>query len=127
MQARYGSLMDSIYYTPVVLEKRTDLSQYVDSYIKNVPNLAFEVLYATEDSPMFVQMKKMEKCGKRIWVNTLWNEMCAGHDDERAIVDPKANWGWIIDHGASFLQTDRPAILIKYLETIGRRNTGFKK
>ena len=36
--------------------------------------------------------------------------------------DPDGSWGWALEQGATMIQTDRPAELIKYLEKKGRRN-----
>jgi len=36
-----------------------------------------------------------------------------------AVDDPDGSWGWIIDHGANILQTDRPQLLIGYLKSKG--------
>ena len=42
--------------------------------------------------------------------------------DERALLDPEANWGWAIREGATMLQTDYAAEMIVYLARIGRRS-----
>ena len=57
----------------------------------------------------------------RLWVNTMWDELDAGHGDKRALLDPEANWGWILEQGATMLQTDYAAELIVYLMRKGRR------
>ena len=60
---------------------------------------------------------------QRIWINTLWDSLCAGHTDERGFKgDPDGSWGWALENGATMIQTDRPVELIKYLESKGRRN-----
>ena len=70
------------------------------------------------------RLKAMQKDGgPRIWINTLWDSLCAGHTDERGFGgDPDGSWGWALDQGATMIQTDRPAELLKYLESKGRRN-----
>ena len=66
--------------------------------------------------------------GARIWINTLWDELCAGRTDDRGYEgDPDGSWGWWLKHGATMLQTDRPAELLKYLEKIGRRTSAAAK
>ena len=69
-------------------------------------------------------LKAMQKDGgPRIWINTLWDSLCAGHTDERGFKgDPDGSWGWALENGATMIQTDRPDELIKYLESKGRRN-----
>jgi glycerophosphoryl diester phosphodiesterase len=115
VHVKYGSLLDNIFYIPIALEDYPNLDSYVDSYLNQTHPIAFEVLFSSENSLMFEQMGKVKRHGTRIWINTLWDEMCAGHDDEHAMDNPDANWGWIINQGASFIQTDRPAELLEYL------------
>ena len=58
----------------------------------------------------------------RLWVNTMWDELDAGHGDKRALLDPDGNWGWVLEQGATMLQSDYAAELIVYLMQKGRRN-----
>ena len=62
------------------------------------------------------------KGAPRLWVNTMWDELDAGHGDKRALLDADGNWGWILDQGATMLQTDYAAEMIVYLMQKGRRN-----
>ena len=91
---------------------------------KHVP-CAYELCIAKE-KPVDVlsRLKEVQKDGgPRIWINTLWDSLCAGHTDERGFKgDPDGSWGWALEQGATIIQTDRPAELIKYLEKKGRRN-----
>ena len=59
----------------------------------------------------------------RVWVNTLWRELCNGHMDYRALRgEADACWGWCIDEAkATFIQTDAGKELIDYLKRRGRR------
>lgn len=50
-----------------------------------------------------------------IWINALWPELCAGHDDDKAMDNPDENWGWMIKK-ANIIQTDRPKELIDFLK-----------
>lgn len=61
------------------------------------------------------------KGAPRLWVNTMWDSLDAGHGDERALLDPDAHWGWVLDQGATMMQTDYAAELIVYLLQNGRR------
>jgi len=62
------------------------------------------------------------KGAPRLWVNTMWDELDAGHGDKRALLDADGNWGWVLDQGATMLQSDYAAELIVYLMRKGRRN-----
>ena len=59
----------------------------------------------------------------RLWINTLWDSLCAGHTDERGHGgDPEGSWGWCLKKGATMIQTDRPVDCMKYLEKLGRHS-----
>ena len=68
--------------------------------------------------------KKVIKSGKRLWINTLWGKLCGGkengYDDDAAVGNEEKIYGKILSYGASMIQTDRPAMLIKYLDSKGR-------
>ena len=63
-------------------------------------------------------IKTVHDSGAKIFINSLWPELCGGHDDDRAVElhQPDESWGWIINQGAKLIQTDRPAILLQYLK-----------
>jgi glycerophosphoryl diester phosphodiesterase len=117
IRREYGSLIDEIQYIPIVAENTPDMDAYVGDFLSNSKPAAFEVVLSTENSRVISQMQKIEQRGVRIWINSLWDDLCAGHDDELALTDPDANWGWILDRGATFIQTDRPEMLLNYLRS----------
>ena len=85
----------------------------------------YELCFAKEE-PLEV-LERLESVqgsnGPRIWINTLWNSLCAGHTDERGYGgDPDGSWGWCLNRKATIIQTDRPKELIEYLARKGRRN-----
>ncbi len=73
-----------------------------------------------EHATTFGEVMKV-KGSPRLWVNTMWDNLCAGHSDKRALLDPEANWGWVLDQGATMIQTDYAAELIVWLMRKGRR------
>ena len=88
----------------------------------------FAAWQSAERVPFLTQLEGLqEKGGPRIWINTLWNSLCAGHTDERGFKgDADGSWGWCLAHGATMIQTDRPVELIRYLESKGRRTLAAK-
>lgn len=85
----------------------------------------YELCFAKEE-PLEV-LERLEAVqgsnGPRIWINTLWNSLCAGHTDKRGYGgDPDGSWGWCLNRKATIIQTDRPKELIEYLAKKGRRN-----
>ena len=130
LRSAIGTLMDSIIYMPMVWPSNYNIHKpaetegpvsFTEEYLCSYNPVAFEVIYNTETSPVMEAIKLMKEKQVTVWVNTLWPELCAGHDDEAATDDADAHWGWVIDHGADVIQTDRPKELIIYLKTKGLR------
>ncbi|MGV8090380.1 MAG: glycerophosphodiester phosphodiesterase family protein [Mangrovibacterium sp.] len=115
LRRQYGDLLDKIIYMPIITEKTPDPFAYIEEFLATYRPLAFEVSYSRDDSPVFDVIQSVKKRNSRIWVNTLWESLCGPHDDDRAVDDPEASWGWVINHGANIIQTDRPALLLDYL------------
>ena len=56
----------------------------------------------------FTKVGEFHKCGFKFgrWYNTLWDTLCGGHDDDLALSDPDAAYGYLIDTlGATIIQT----------------------
>ena len=53
----------------------------------------------------------------------MWPSLNGGHDDDRAVElnQKDESWGWLLEKGASLIQTDRPVQLLQYLKEEGRR------
>ena len=87
--------------------------------------MAFEVCWKENGEDMEKCVAEIKKMGSKLWVNTFWPSVCGGYgnDDDAAIdaADPADVYGQYVEMGASLIQTDRPELLIKYLESIGRR------
>lgn len=112
---QYGFLLDKIIFMPILDEKTPGLLGFVDDYLTEYKATAFEVLFTDDNSQMFEVIKSIKKRNSRVWVNTLWESLCGLHDDDLAVDDPDAAWGWVVERGANIIQTDRPAMLVNYL------------
>ena len=95
-----------------------------DYLATDLPVIAYEMCWdgsLTGEAKVF---KKVVKSGKRLWINTLWGKLCGGkengYDDDAAVGNEDKIYGKILSYGTSMIQTDRPAMLIKYLESKGR-------
>jgi glycerophosphoryl diester phosphodiesterase len=126
VRARYGPLLDSILYMPMILSERADMETYIDDFIRYCRPVAFEISYRDTLSPVFACIPKLRQAGCRVWTNSLWSSNNAGHDDERAMLDPDAAWGWMVAQGTNIIQTDRPRELLAYLKRIDKRATALK-
>jgi glycerophosphoryl diester phosphodiesterase len=131
LRAKIGSLLDSITYMPMVWPTnyniysptKTNPEEYVTGYINEYTPLAFEVILGKqEDAGIRNAISILQNKKVSVWLNTLWPELCANHEDDLAIDNPDEHWGWIIKGGANIIQTDRPTKLLYYL-----RKNGFHK
>lgn len=60
-------------------------------------------------------IKQIKDAHSRVWVNSLWDSLCAGHTDDVSSSDPAKGWGWLINKGTNILLSDRPMELMNYL------------
>lgn len=67
----------------------------------------------------------IENHNRRLWVNTMRPHHSAGLVDTDALNDPEVVWGRLIDAGASIIQTDEPAALIKFLQTRNKPSSNY--
>ncbi len=95
----------------------------IQTFIKDFTPVAYELCLKDDTTPSLRIIDEIIKSGSRIWMNTLWDSLCGGHDDENALLEGKdRHWGWMLKHKATMIQTDRPQELIHYLEEKGLRN-----
>lgn len=112
-------------YMPIVDVQSEKGTALLDSYIDGgVVPLAYEVCWQSEDGTFEAVCEKIIAQGSKVWINTLWPSLCGGigNDDDAALLsgDPGSVYGRYLDNGVSMIQTDRPEMLIKWLESQGR-------
>jgi len=117
LKARYPKLIDSIIYMPVVNLDKPEAKQIIVDYLKNMKPYAFELNFTKDTSAVLRDNKFITQTGAKVWINSLWASLNAGHDDDTAVEDDnkKDSWDWIIAHGATIIQTDRPQLMLEYL------------
>lgn len=117
VRGKYGSLPDSLTFMPIVYLDRPGAKVIIDEYQKELRPVAFELIFQKDTSSILAGSAFIKQHGSRIWVNALWPSLNGGHDDNLAAEESntKDSWDWLIAHGAGILQTDRPALLLKYL------------
>jgi len=110
----YGDLIKQINFKPIV---HTNEPRYIEEYLVDFHPAVMELVYATDSSKYIQNSQLIKSKGVKIWHNALWAELCAGHIDDIAVEQnrPQESWGWIINHGATIIQTDRPQLLLNYL------------
>lgn len=122
VKAENGDILDKVIYMPIVNLNAPDAAQMIDGY-KTIKPVAIECCFSEVNPKVMRLLKKVRNNGSKIWMNSLWASLNAGHDDDRAVELGQADesWGWLIGQGASLIQTDRPQNLINYLQKNNRR------
>ena len=122
VKKEYGS-NESMLYMPIVNLWDKEAVATKQTFIKNFTPIAYELCFKDDANPNLKIIDEIAKSGSRIWMNTLWDSLCGGHDDENALLESKdKHWGWMLKHKATMIQTDRPQELIHYLEEKGLRD-----
>ena len=115
----YGKYLDQILYMPVVNLYKDNARELMDGFMSELKPCAYELVYQTDDEVAYPKELRSTLSGKAlIWYNTLWDTLCGGHDDDLALKDPDAAFGFLIDTlGARIIQTDRAEYLLSYLKS----------
>ncbi|QJD95448.1 glycerophosphodiester phosphodiesterase family protein [Mucilaginibacter robiniae] len=117
LKARYPQLISNIIYMPVVNLDKPYAKKFITDYLKNMKPYGFEMNFTRDTSKILTDHQFITKTGAKIWINSLWASLNAGHDDDLAVDEnnKKDSWDWIIAHDAAIVQTDRPQQLLDYL------------
>lgn len=113
----HGEHLDRMTFMPVINVKEETTIVHLDSLLdKQYPY--YEIVFKVEDKEKLLHIKEKLKDTKSIiWINSLWPSLCGGYSDDRALKDADATWGYLINElGAGILQTDRPAMMLTYLQ-----------
>ena len=118
VKAENGDVLDKMIYMPVINLHKEGAEDIIDGYLTHMRPKAFELVFDNDGPEVRRLIKKVHDSGAKIFINSLWPELCGGHDDDRAVElhQPDESWGWIIGQGAKLIQTDRPALLLEYLK-----------
>lgn len=126
MGDEWRSIMDGTFlYMPIIwIDRPSALASFEAWQGCGRAPFAYELCFSSEGQiEVLTRLESMQReSGPRIWLNTLWDSLCAGHTDEHGFNgDLDGSWGWCLKHGATMIQTDRPAELMRYLVAQGRR------
>ncbi len=109
-------------YMPIV--NFPDKSGRSEGWFKLEPraNSMYECCFGGADGENIVVRLQARFPKARVWVNTMWNELCNGHADYKGLRGkPEECWGWAVDKAkATFIQTDAGKELIDYLKSRGK-------
>jgi len=111
-----------ILYMPVVSIDRPESAEFITAFLKVRP-IALECNMNELNETAKQSLERLREAGIRIWMNSIWASLNAGHDDDRAVelYQPDESWGWLLEQGATLIQSDRCGELVKYLEMRERR------
>jgi glycerophosphoryl diester phosphodiesterase len=117
LKIKYPELIGKIIYMPVIDLDKPTAKRIIIDYLKNMIPYAFEVSFTKDTSAILRDNNFIRKTGAKIWINSLWASLNGGHDDDMAVElgNKKDSWEWIIKHGATIIQTDRPQKMLEYL------------
>lgn len=118
VKAANGKLLNSkLIYMPIIGLGKPGATAAIRDYEQQLKPVAYELNFASDTVLTNSNYQTIPKTGSKIWFNSLWASQNAGHDDERSVEEkqPADGWGWLLAHGATIVQTDRPAELLAYL------------
>ena len=83
--------------------------------------LAYEICWKKLTPEVEKAFHKIHDTGSKLWINTIWGSLCGYLDDDRALDcgNPAKIYDQVLSFGPSFIQTDRPEQLLKYLRSRG--------
>jgi len=120
MHEKYDALLDSIMYMPKLWYENDDVDNFMAEYERTLNPFMYETLFDSEQAKTFKLLPQLRKQGDTFLAIALWDELCAGHTDERTLLDgAESTYGWLVDQGANAIMTDRPQLLLNYLREKG--------
>lgn len=109
-------------YFAIVDYTKKNAQEVADGYLKSkITPDAYEVVWPEYTPEVQNTIRQFLGRGVKLWVNALWPSHNAGLCDDAAFEgDPAEVYGELLKTGASMVQSDRPALLLEYLRSVGR-------
>ena len=115
VEKEFGDYLDKVHFMPIISLPNNNANNIVEEYLSsNKLPIAFEFTVKYDTIKFIKEFKDIRRKGSSIWVNALWSQHNAGHDDEKAVQDSKI-YDWFIENNIDIIQTDRPQLLLDYL------------
>lgn len=121
VENEFGKYLDQVNFMPVIRLENSNSRHILEDYLSHYIPVAFEFTIPFDTSSIIEEFSMIQETGARVWVNSLWPRLCAGHDDEQAVLDQSV-YDWYIDNNVNIIQTDRPQLLLDYLREKGLHN-----
>ena len=123
VQAKLAGYKKNMMYMPIVDLHKEGKVEFLQAHLDSFPCIAYELCWRPGYADKFEKAAKdIVKAKSKVWVNTLWASLCGGLDDDFAVEsaeNAEKAYGYMVKHGATLIQTDRPALLINYLRSKG--------
>jgi glycerophosphoryl diester phosphodiesterase len=121
----FADLNPPVFFMPIILhkngwEKKKEQGwAQIEPHTRRIHPCAFELVFVSDDDPAVSAetIARIKQSGARAWINTLWDELAAGHTDAKSLKDPAAGWGWAIGRGANVIQSEESERLLEYLRS----------
>lgn len=115
VKKEFGQYLNKVYFMPIVDIDESDAENIVNDYLSGFQPVAFEFIFKTLKSPLLNKLDSIKGQGSHIWVNSLWESLNGGYEDDMAVINRDSIYGWYVDKGINIIQTDRPELLLEYL------------
>jgi glycerophosphoryl diester phosphodiesterase len=114
-QKDFGPRLNDIMFMPIIDLEDPNAEAIINAYQTHLHPVAYEMIFRNTENPLLSKFSTIRESGSHIWVNTLWESLNAGYEDDAALENPEKIYGWLLDKGVTIFQTDRPEFLINYL------------
>ncbi|EHQ30365.1 glycerophosphodiester phosphodiesterase family protein [Mucilaginibacter paludis] len=116
VKAAHPQIPDNLILQLIIDPKNPDAQKIIDSYSSHQKTI-IQIIFSNDADPIISKIPAI-KNKYAVWFNSLWPEQNGGHDDDKAVEEnkPDETWGWLVNHGANIIQSDRPKSLLAYLK-----------
>jgi len=118
IEKKQRNYKENILFMPVIRLNEKKAEKIVRDYMEHDVPLAFEFSVPDTRLANETDFEEIRSKGASVWVNALRAKNNAGHDDKKALSDPKV-YDWFIDNHVNMIQTDNPQLLLDYLRARG--------
>ena len=110
MKAENGDVLDKVIFMPIVNLHKEGVEKIINDYQSDMKPAAYELVFKDDNEEMLRLIRKVRDSGAKLFINSLWPELCGGHDDDRAVElhQPDESWG--------IRQTDGTGIALLYAD-----------
>lgn len=113
-EKKYGNIKNEIHFMPIIRLGRNEGWSKINEYLDHYKVYGFEFTIGNTEENM-LDFATIRSKGMKVWVNSLWPQHNASHQDDLAL-ENLGVYDWYINKKINIIQTDRPKELIDYLK-----------